>query len=523
MKKYWKDGFAVAVLTLLTGIVFRWVPQTYFQQDEWYSIGQALLAKTDPSIIFHVISGVHFSPVAQVWFNIQYYLFGLNSTGFGIVSVLSHVAVIILAYLLLRTLSVRVVPAFVGIAFFALNPISSQVVTWFSASVIGGPPVLFFLLGCIIWIRNRTKKIASADLLSSLLFFCALLGKEDIITGFIVICILSVLFIRKGAISYKPVFIPFILWAVLYICIWMFGVKEAVTQHHKSISDSLFPYIALIPVWIGNIFMTHNSLRTVLQGLFGQYATYLPFIDNDPLLKTVSMTIGGVWYVWYFVTVLIKKLSVKGILLFPSLVALSTLPYYFSFSNGLESRHFYIPVLITGMWIAFYLDWLKRKKYKYLYKISLGLLALLIVVYCFANQPSNDFAATQLKRKTIVKEMQKITKPSSRTVVYFIENGAGFPFQSGPGQMLLVLQGMHDNAFVPFVRTYFLWGMFEQGYKKVGSKGFGYYFDFGELAHAYQKGLFDVSSIRAYSYDKDHLDFHDITNTIVKKIQVNSL
>ncbi len=522
MKKYWSDGIAIAVLAFITSFVYKWVPQTYFQQDEWYSISQALLVKKDPSIIFHIISGVHFTPVAQLWFDVQYYQFGLNSTGYGLVSVLSHITVLVLAYILLRTFSVRILPAFFGIVFFALNPVSSQVVTWYSASVIGGPPVIFFLSASIIWIRNRKKNVPFYNTVSSLLFFFALLGKEDIITGFIVIFILSIFVIRKRIISYKPVIIPFVLWLIVYICAWAFGVNEQVTQHHKSISDSL-SYVALIPVWMSNIFMTHDTLRSALQSLFGQYAMYFSFINDDRLLKAISLAIGGLFYISYFVTLVIRKQKAMNVLLFPALLVLSMLPYFLSFSNGLESRHYYLPVLITGNGIAWYLNWLLKKKYTSVLKFSLLMLTLLICVYGLSDQPNSDYIATQVKRRVIVTEMRKITKPSTKTVVYYIENGAGFPFQSGPGQMLLTLQGMHDSAFLPYMRTYFLWGMFEEGYKKIGQKGFGYYFDVNKLSNAYHKGVFDRSSIRAFSYDKNHLEFHNITTRIVQELQTNAL
>ena len=54
----------------------------------------------------------------------------------------------------------------------------------------------------------------------------------------------------------------------------------------------------------------------------------------------------------------------------------------------------------------------------------------------------------------------------------------------------------------------------------MGEKGFGYYYDVNVLEADFHKGLFDVSHIRAYRFNPDTSDFHDITQEIVQDIMV---
>jgi len=400
-----------------------------------------------------------------------------------------------------------------------LNPVSAQVVSWISASEFAGPSVILFLSGCILWIWNSPKKPRYADMVVGILLFCSMLAKEDLIIGYIGILFVWLVFTRRRPLSYKPILISFLLWLLVYSSIWVFGPKSDASGNHRSLSASI-SYVISIFRGMGKIILTHDTLRAVLQELSGRYLSYFPFIDNDPIIKTLSATVGVLWYVWFFVTTLFKKMPFKRIIFFPGLLIISLLPYYFSYSTDLESRHYYVPVLIAGAGIAFYLDWAIRNKYRSVIIISILFFALLSVSYVIGNQPPKDYLPFQKKRETIVAEFQKLTTSSCSTVVYLVENAGKLPFQSGVGQMLIVLQARNDTAFYPYMSANFLWGLFDQGFKKVGEKGFGYYYDVNVLEADFHKGLFDVSHIRAYRFNPDTSDFHDITQEIVQDIMV---
>ena len=290
-------------------------------------------------------------------------------------------------------------------------------------------------------------------------------------------------------------------------------------KNNRSVIDSI-SYLTSIPRWMGKIIVTHDTVRMVFQRLTGRYASYFPFIDSDPIIKTFSAMMGILWYGWYITIMLIKKVPVKKILFFPILTAIALTPYYFSFSTEPESRHYYIPVLIMSIGIAQYLDWAIRNTYRSVAIISILFFTLLSVSYVIGNQPPNDYIPFQKKREVIATELGKITAPSPSSVVYLIENAGKLPFQSGVGQMLIVLQARRDTALYPYISANFLWGLFDQGFKKVGEKGFGYYYDVNVLEADFHKGLFDVSHIRAYRFNPDTSDFHDITQEIVQDIMV---
>ena len=500
IKRYWKDLFSLFLLFGIPVFVFRWVPHTYFQQDEWYFMGQSLIARTDVSIPFRIFSGMHFAPVEQLWLFFQYKIFWLDSYASGVISLCTHIVVIFLGYVLLRIFSVKRLICVVSLLFFALNPVSSQVVSWSPAAASGGVSVILFLLGILLWIINWSEKNVSVKILSGMVLFLSLFAKVDILTGFACVYI-GTLFVKdKKSIDYKTIIFPLVLWVCIYMYFWMFGVKETAGTPHLS-THQIVSYIKIIPSWMGNIILTHNTLKSVLQFGFGRYATYVPFIDNDPILKIVCMVTAGFTFLWYLITSLLNKISLKKVLVFPFLVILSLLPYIFSISNGLESRYFYNGVFITGLWITVYLHWMIKSKHQKIYKGSIAFLVLLISFFSVADQPYSDYVPFQIKRKHIVTEMQKIVTPSPGTVVYYFENGSTSPFQSGIGHMLLVLQSRNDPSFLPYLKSYFLWGIFEEGYMSIGDKGFGYYFDRKRLQTDMDNGLFSRESIRAFVFD----------------------
>ena len=517
IKKYWKDGIAMTFLMSLVIAVFAWVPQMYFQQDEWYFMGKYYLFQKDPFIIFRVIGGMHFLPLEQLWFFLQYYFFGLHPVGYGVMSLISHAVVAILAYSVFRMLSFRIFPSVIAVAFFTINPVSAQVVSWPLASICGSVSMIVFLSACIIWIRTLQKQSHIASFCVGALLFCAMLFKEDIVIGYILIPIMTLFFTPKRNISYKPIIISFLLWLSMFMFIVISGSKEHGVQVHKSVSDGI-SYLTSVPQWMGKIIITHDTLRVVLQRFFGRYTSYLPIIDDDPFIKTVCAVIAGMYFLWYLITTAIGRVSIKKMVLFPCLVIISMTPYFFSISSGLESRHYFIAVFITGMWIAWYLDWLMTKKYTFLFFSSACALGMLIGIFGVANQPREDYLPSQEKRNRVVLEMQKFVTPTSGNVVYYLEHGESLPFLSGVGHMLLVLQAGRDQVFYPYFTNYFLYSIQEEGYQHLGEKGFGYYFNSETLKRDVQKGVFPVSSIRAYSFDRDTLLFQDITKQTLESL-----
>lgn len=498
----WQDVKAVSILLLSIITVYRWVPQTFFQQDEWYSMGQSMLVYHDPSILFHVIAGMHITPIAQLWFTIQYALFGMHAAGYLYINIATHVVVSIEGYMVMRSLNVRPFPALIGMLFFAINPVSSQVISWISASVIGGFSVMLFLGGCVLWLRTRATQSAFLRSVVFLLFLASLFTKEDIVVGFIFIFVFSFLFAQRKAQYFIPIIASLIVWLIASLLIWRLGFREIIPQSHKTFWN-IGSYLSTIPQWLSSVILTSNTLRMDFQSFFGLYSSYFPFIQNDLILNFISFFVTFLWYLWFFLTTVYKKVPLKKILIFPVCLTVSLIPYFFSISTGLESRHFYIPVFITGMWIAFYLNWVIQNRYDVLRNITVLFFLILFALYGVGNKPVDDYMPFQKKRAMIVSEMQKIATPSSGTVVYYFEDGSSSPFQSGIGQMLLVLQARGDASFIPYFNTNFLWSTFEEGYKKIGTKGFGYYFDRDHLKKDYSAGLFSKETIRTYQFDPE--------------------
>lgn len=97
-----------------------------------------------------------YRPVATASFAIDWWMWRGNSMGFHVVSVLAHVAVTMLVFLLLLRLGAPAAGAAVGGAIFGIHPVHTEAV----ASIVGRSEVLagaFILLACLLFLRRDRR------------------------------------------------------------------------------------------------------------------------------------------------------------------------------------------------------------------------------------------------------------------------------------------------------------------------------------------------------------------------------
>jgi len=155
----------------------------------------------------------HYMPLSWIIFSVNYVLWGLNSFGYHLTSLIFHIATAIAFYFLALKLLKSKTGAIFAALFFALHPLRVEAVSWVSA---GAYPIagLFYVL-CIIAYKNytqsRNKKIYWY--LAALGFFIlALLSKSIAVSLPIVLLILDYYPLRRKAYPEK---IPFFILALL--------------------------------------------------------------------------------------------------------------------------------------------------------------------------------------------------------------------------------------------------------------------------------------------------------------------
>jgi tetratricopeptide (TPR) repeat protein len=126
----------------------------------------------------------YYRPMMTLGYLVCYQVFGLRAYGFHLVSLLLHVLVVCLVFLLTERLAGDRVWAFVAGALFALHPVNTEAVTWVAA-VTDLELTFFYLITFGLFLAvarpggRRSEPILAAMAVS---FFLTLLSKEQAMT-----------------------------------------------------------------------------------------------------------------------------------------------------------------------------------------------------------------------------------------------------------------------------------------------------------------------------------------------------
>jgi tetratricopeptide (TPR) repeat protein len=131
-----------------------------------------------------VVVSNYYRPMMTLGYLLCYKVFGMRAYGFHLASLLLHVLVVCLVFVLTRRLGGDIVWAFVAGAFFALHPVHTESVAWIAA-VTDLELTLFYLLTFGLYLAlARPGGRRSACLVGAMVvaFILALLSKEQAMT-----------------------------------------------------------------------------------------------------------------------------------------------------------------------------------------------------------------------------------------------------------------------------------------------------------------------------------------------------
>jgi hypothetical protein len=123
-----------------------------------------------------------YRPLRTLSYALDYSLFGLNTTGYHVTSLMLHILVSITLYYIILNLFNLSSVSLLGAVIFAIHPVNVEAVSWLSsrADLIG---FLFFNISLLYYIYYRKHPNSAKYLVFSLIFsFLAYLGKEAMIS-----------------------------------------------------------------------------------------------------------------------------------------------------------------------------------------------------------------------------------------------------------------------------------------------------------------------------------------------------
>lgn len=542
MSKIIKENLGLWIIIFLVILFTFWkLPQTFYQQDEWQSLGHNL------AMGIKSIYGYYSSPLQPLLAEgrplaclLSFILTGLikfEMWPIVIFAIFFHFLNSLLLFYLTEKLFNNKIVSLTAAVFLIVNSVSHQSVTW--AAAIGNlPATTFILLAIIAYFEFLQKETRRKWLYLSFLFtLISILFKE---TGVFLFVLFPAVFVLFRKFNSRKILInnwPFITYGSLMLLVRLF---ELSTRTEKAagfvsrgqpfflsviINTLLYPFTSLFQIFVPPLDLYQ------LSGLFTriQYR----YLLGSPLTDLVSQTVTADLFSFAGSVCILLLLAIfysreknqryqKNIIFILIMFFLSFLPYavlHREFSY-MSSRYYYIGVLSAGILFGYIINEIitfnKRVKWPVL---------LIVIIYFFyhASVVRGDINYQVVlgnERKFILNSIKNDYPKIEKDNIFYFTSDKQFlgevtnPFQSGLGYILEVWYW--DSGQVPksFLKDNWLWDLGAEGYKKEGEYGFGYFQDLEEMGKLFKTNRLSVNIIHAYYYDTKNKKILNINKEI---------
>ncbi len=548
-----------AFIIVLTLFAYRDLPTTFFQQDEWWAFGKFIARELNGGIRSVILNPlleagkIHFNPLANIGFFVEYKLFKLSFSSYAYVSIVIHLANVFLVYYLGRLIIKNKFINFFIALLFALNSTSHQVVSWV-ASTINTQGMTFFTLLFICFFIKYLKGNSRNKNLLYISYFVAIISIlfKETLTPFLILPIVYILYDRdKNFKSVKKIFIPLAIFLGIYflfrIVIYINAapvigggnmelVQAGIGQYayrlfllpFRIVAQSLIPTGILL--FLSELVLNLGYPQFTFQGIAN------PFVRETVSYDLLCFFLGGSLLILsYFAWKHFRKRDndlAKALVLFFFIAIFNAILLIFipgspGYASLIEQRHLYpgifgsIGILIIVIFFLF--SWLKK-----LAIIPIGF-TLTIAALLYVWNINSDIAKLQnisVTRRYIVDTILKSNNNLPGKVVFYIESDTSYnglseeslPEQIGVGLILLVSYQDKEKFPACLYDSNVFFQILSQGYKECDGRGFGYFTNYDKLMYAVRKNNLSVDNIISFSWKGKVMEFNNITKLIRIKI-----
>lgn len=548
-----KPLFFLFLLSFFILVTYYNLPRTFYQQDEWTAVGNAMVHGFSGLIprysLLQILAGQGRAIATPINY-IFYHYFQFNVLPFAIFAITLHFFNSLLVFLLVYQLSKNNNLAKISALFFGTAYIGAQAVTWQAAATTALPAAFFSFLSLNIFIyflqSNRIKHLY----LSLASIIIAFLFKESCIFIFLLFPIIYLLFRRtKFSLSEMiKIHLPFIVYVLFNLGIRILSLRFGTTSGviypsavdntlYKILSRLIFyPLESLSQIFINGsilypmarIFVHDNYYR--IWGNPGD-AVVVETIATDMLSMFFSFLVIGFVLIIITVKKSLRKITIFGI----AFTLLSFTPYIFidKPTAFIESRHFYMSVAGGGILFALFLKTIKSMmidKIHFSQRITsmfvMAILFLFLIVQInYVHRDINAQVVLATERRKFLESLYKLYPTIPENPIFYITSdhdyyipGNKVPFQHGFGYSLMVLY--YKTGVIPkeLIASEYLWMMPDQGYTEVYGKGFGYFWDLEKVKNTVFEKNLDINSVVAAKYSAADMNLIDITKDIRREI-----
>lgn len=521
---------------LLSYVLYRNIFHTFYQQDEWYALGQffghgsigtlwgvpliKMLVGAGRPLIWPIHVLFYAKLPFQIW---PLALFSLTIQPF--------VAIFLYAIILLLTESY--IGAWVGGLVFLFFYNGSQSVFWFATSTVTLASTFFGLLSVLLLLQYVRKKKIMYLVFAQVSVLVSFFFKEAGIMFALFLPFLYALYYdeKKIVMHTLKVFSPLIAYFSFAIIMTIIFLLTPVRQADRFVGQSTGG------IWkiIGN---------AVFYPLLSFSQLFIPFplvkkispllAEVYPLTDTVFVVLSVIFLFGIVISMVVRKSGRKPILAALVFTLSSFVPYAVLTRGAsyLSSRYFYVGAVGAGMLIGIYggMIWNGLKRRSRIFRIAVcGLFIAVLGAYMYKNFQfiERDVRLQVLdagERLTILNKIKQSylalpNKPvfyvtGDHPGYYFIENQK-MPFQQGIGYTLLVWYypkgGVSRELLLKAGEKF--WDISGQGYIELDGKGFGYYWDKKAMIKDLNDHKFSKDQIIGFYY---HSGSRELENSTAK-------
>jgi len=233
-----------APFVLLAGLVllvFHNALFCFFTQDDftWLRTATNFRGAKDLLQCFIKYNGAaNYRPLTQeLFFFINYKLFGLNPVAFHAAALAIHILNSFLVYAIIQKIGNNRLSSFAGAVFYGVNATLFISVYWVSAVSESGMAT-FYLTSLLFFIRFLQERSVTAYAVSFMMFIAALMSKESAI-AIPPIMLLTFLYLRpklenKNIINSITMLLPFIVTVIIYLAIRMMTIGVPAEGPYKA-------------------------------------------------------------------------------------------------------------------------------------------------------------------------------------------------------------------------------------------------------------------------------------------------
>ena len=547
-----KKNLSIILIIGFALFTFWDLPKTFYQQDEWQTLGHNLangffnyIRDSNPLLL---IFGEK-RPLSNLMylFLLGYYKFTVLPS--AIFAIFFHIINSILLFNLVEKLTSKKIIAFLAAIFFVTNSVSHQAVSWTSA--VSTLPAVTLILTAITayfkFLENEERKY----LIISITFFITSLYFKG--SGVFLFFLFPLIFFLYKDFSFNKKNLKFLLrvnlpFFALGFLMFVFRLGNIFLRTKKVAGFALR----------GENFIASSIFHTLIYPITSLFQIFIPPLDlykmtpiiakiqykyliGSPLTDLIAQSIiadmisilGSAVILGLLALIMYKSKNkhVKRNIIFALLFFfLSFLPYVAldRDSSYLSSRYFYLGAIPAGIIFGYIVYFLAG-----LSKYSKWIIFPLVLLFLFhhANIVRGDINH-QVKlgneRKAVLNGIRALKPTLDQQTIFYVTSDKEYygpitnPFQNGLGYVLEVWY--YDGSNIPkeFLSENFLWDLGSEGYRSNGSKGFGYFQDINKLVDQLKRNKFESGKVYGFFIKSNEQKVIDITEETRERISTIS-